>query len=74
MNCMIRRGLQSGRKFANFKPEYKTYLGILWEIRQEFQKKVMIEKVKRTEIAKQKKEQIRLISLDEKKKIIEWLN
>ena len=33
----------------------------------------MIEKLKRTEIAKQKKEQTREISQDDKKKIVDWL-
>jgi hypothetical protein len=47
VNSVIRRGIESGRKFANVKPTYKTYLGILWDIKCEYEKKAELDKLKR---------------------------
>lgn len=52
INCIIRRGIEAGRKFSKFKPSYSTYLGILWEVKQELSKKTQLEKNKRAEQAR----------------------
>ena len=39
VNCIIRRGIEAGRKFANFKPTYRNYLGIIWDVKLECEKK-----------------------------------
>jgi hypothetical protein len=43
----MRRGLESGRKFATAKPTYKNFLGILWDIKCEYEKKTELDKIKR---------------------------
>lgn len=52
INCIIRRGIDAARKFFKFKPTYSTYLGIIWEVKQELAKKTLLEKNKRAEQAR----------------------
>jgi hypothetical protein len=54
-SCIIRRGLDSGRKFSKYRPSYKTYLGIIWEVKVEMEKKTALEKNRRAEQAREKK-------------------
>ncbi len=56
VNSVIRRGLESGRKFATAKATYKNFLGILWDIKCEYEKKAELDKMKRLQKDKQRKD------------------
>ena len=74
VNCIIHRGLEAGRKFSKTKPSYNTYLGIIWEVKNEFENKNVKEKNKRAEIDKEKIECCRHVTDEEKKVILGWLD